>query len=297
VTKLLTLRDAITGQIESNRSALGHEGHFAGHRTRLTAEIRARAPAGGRGRLCLLGAGNANDVDLEAVAGDFAEVHLVDVDAQAVERARARVAPARRGRIILHAPVDVMGVSERLDAWSRSPPSMDAIAGESVGGLERVARSLSGPFDIVVSCCLLTQLQLVLLEVVGDGHPRFAELRSIVSAIHVRLLAALLAPGGVGLLVTDLTGSDTYPFGHLPPDADLGRLMGELLAAGNIIGAAHPGGLSAVIRRDPALSAAYETRFPIGPWLWQNGPDSIYLVYGLEIAARPVGVPPGAERT
>ena len=121
MSKLQTLAQAIGDQVDSNRSAVGHEAHFAGHRARLTAEIHARAPAGGAGRLCLLGAGNAGDVDLEALAADFAEVHLVDIDAEAVARAAARVSPRARGRIVLHAPVDLSGSSVGSTTGRASP--------------------------------------------------------------------------------------------------------------------------------------------------------------------------------
>jgi hypothetical protein len=283
VAKLRTVREALADQIESNRSAVGHEAYFAGHRARLTAEIRARAPAGGRGRLCLLGAGNAGDVDLEALAADYGEVHLVDVDAGAVASARARVSAERQAGIVVHAPVDVSGVFDRLDEWSRIPPGSAAIAAESRAASARVVAALPGPFDVVVSCCLLTQLQLVLLEVVGDANPRFEELRDAVSAVHVRVLAGLLAPGGVALLATDLVGNETYPLDMLPTDADLGALMIELIHVGNVIRVSHPGRLSAEIRRDPALKPSFAARFPVGPWIWHDGPDKTFLVYALEI--------------
>jgi hypothetical protein len=256
----------------------------------LTAEIRARAPEGGRGRLCLLGAGTAADVDLEALAADFAEVHLVDVDVVAVEGARERVSAARRPGIIVHAPLDVSGLFDRLDEWSRRPPAADALADLARAALARVVMSLPGPFDVVASCCLLTQLQLVLLEVLGDANVRFEELREVVSAIHVRALAGLLAAGGVALLATDLVGNDTYPLEVVPADADLGALMVDLIHVGNVIHASHPGRLSAEIRRDPLLKSEYAVRFPVGPWLWQDGPEKRFLVYALEIKR----VKPGA---
>jgi hypothetical protein len=130
----------------------------------------------------------------------------------------------------------------------------------------------------------LTQLQLVLLQVIGDAHPRFAELREAVNRAHVRALGALLAPGGVALLVTDLTNTDIYPpLAETAADADLGKLMSDMIAAGSVIYVAHPGMLSAEMRRDPELKQAFAVRFPVGPWLWHNGPTQVLLVYALEI--------------
>ena len=278
------LRAALAEQIASNESATGHEASFAAHRARLTREILARAPASGLGRLCLLGAGNANDVDLPALAPRFAEIHLVDLDPDAVARAIARVPPPHRSQLVPHVPLDVSGLFDLLEGWSTVPPDPAALDGVVAAAVARVAGALPGPFDVVVSCSLLTQLQLVLLQVVGDASPRFDDLRTAVNRTHVRALGALLAPGGVALLVTDLTSSEIHPpLVHLDPDADLDRLMSDLLAAGSFIHAAHPGQLSAEMRRDPALKQAFVVRFPIGPWIWRNGPTQALLVYALEI--------------
>jgi hypothetical protein len=285
----MTFAEAVAEQVESNASALGHEATFAAHRARLTQEIAARAPASGGGRLCLLGAGNANDVDLDALAARFAEGHLVDIDPAAVARAIARVAPARRGQLVAHAPFDASGLFDRLarEGWAARPPAREALDGIVADAVARIAGALPGPFDVVASCGLLTQLQLVLLQVVGDGNPRFAELRDAVNRAHVRALAALLAPGGVALLATDLTGSEIYPpLAHLDAGADLGKLMSDVIAAGAIIYVAHPGLLSSEMRRDPALKQQFDVRFPIGPWIWRNGPTQSLLVYALEIRRR-----------
>lgn len=282
--KLRPLAAAIAEQVASNESATGHEETFADHRARLTSEIVARAPSSGRGRLCLLGAGNANDVDLDALAARFAEIHLVDIDPAAVARAIARVTPGRRAQMIAHAPVDASGLHDRVERWPVDPPkleALDAIVGDAVS---RVAGVLPGPFDVVVSCSLLTQLQLVLLQVIGDTNPRFAELRAALNRAHMRTLGALLRPGGVALLVTDLTETSIYPpLNQVASDADLDKLMSDLIAAGSIIYAAHPGMLSSEMRRDPTLKEAFAVRFPIGPWLWRNGPHQVLLVYALEI--------------
>jgi len=284
------LAAAVSEQIAANASGIGHEASFAVHRARLTREILDRAPASGEGRLCLLGTGNANDVDLDALAPRFAEIHLCDIDPDAVSRAIARVAPAQRAKLTAHAPLDVSGLFYQFDDWAARPPQPQApqvINGIVDAAVGRVTGALPGPFDVVVSCSLLTQLQLVLVQVVGDRHPSFVELRDALNRAHVRTLGALLAPGGVALLVTDLTSTEIYPpLAHLDAGADLGTLMGDLIAAGHIIYIAHPGLLSSEMRRDPRLRQDFEVRFPIGPWIWRNGPSQSLLVYALEIRRR-----------
>src|SRR5215831_576660 len=157
------IADAIADQIAANASA------------------RAHAAAGGRGRVCLLGAGNAHDVDLDALGAAFAEIHLVDVDSESVGGALARAPDALRPRLFAHAPLDVSGILDHLEGWAARPPAMSALEREVPLAVGRVAGCLPGPFDVVASCCLLTQLQLVLLQMVGDRHPRFAELRGLVN--------------------------------------------------------------------------------------------------------------------
>ncbi len=287
MAKLFKVAQAIADQVDSNHSAVGHAQHFAGHRERLTQEIRARAPGGGAGRLCLLGAGNAYDVDLASLAASFAEIHLVDVDRASVEGARATAAPEIAQRLTLHAPVDVSGVFDQFERWAANPPAPAQDAAIVDAAIARVAGALPGPFDVVVSCCLLTQMQLALLQVVGERNPRFADLRAMVGRIHMRALARLAAPGGRALLVSDLTSSDTYPFDVLGADPTVLRpLMDHLLSVGNVIHSAHPGLLSAELRRHADWSAAFDVSAPIGPWLWRNGPEKTYLVYGMEIRPR-----------
>ncbi|HMF41018.1 MAG TPA: hypothetical protein VKQ32_09990 [Polyangia bacterium] len=283
----MKLLQAVAAQIASNESVRGHEATFADHRARLTREILDRAPTSGGGRLCLLGAGNANDVDLDALAARFAEIHLGDIDPDAIARAIARVAPAQRPKLTAHAPLDVSGLFDQFDDWAARPPAPQAIAGIVAAAVERVVGALPGPFDVVVSCSLLTQLQLVLVQVVGDRNPSFVALREALNRAHVRTLGALLAPGGVALLVTDLTSTEIYPpLANVDAGADLGKLMSDLLAAGHVIYAANPGLLSSEMRRDPQLKQAFDVRSPIGPWIWRNGPTQSLLVYALEIRRR-----------
>jgi hypothetical protein len=279
-----TLAAAVAEQIASNESAIGHETWFVDHRARLTREIAERAPASGRGRLCLLGAGNANDVDLESLTARFAEIHLVDLDPVAVARAIARVPEPLRAQLVTHVPLDVSGLFDRLEPWSRVPPAPAALDGIVTEAVARVAAALPGPFDVVVSCSLLTQLQLVLLQIIGDGHPLFDGLRTTLNRAHMRTLGALLAPGGVALLVTDVSSTEIYPpLAHLDADTDLAKLLADLIANGSIIYVTHPGQLSSEMRRDPALKRAFAVRFPIGPWIWRNGSTQTLLVYALEI--------------
>jgi hypothetical protein len=290
-------------QVQANREALGCGASMVGHRERLTEVILDRASPGGAGRLCLLGAGNANDVDLPRLARAYAEIHLVDIDAEALGRARERLSEAERARVSTHAAVELSGMFDDFEGWTRGAQRFTANRDELVQAVRAAARAvaarLPGPFDTVVSCCMLTQIQLSLRDLIGDRDPAFPTLRAAMNAIHVRVLAGLVAPRGKALLATDMASSTTCPLDTLPPDADLAKLFQELVAAGNLFFISHPGLLAAEIRRDPDLDRELTVRFPIGPWLWQNGPAIRYLVYALELAkdrsaAAPVDTTPRA---
>jgi hypothetical protein len=59
---------------------------YSNHRAQQMALV-----GGWRGeRLAVLGAGNCNDLDLTTLAGSFREIHLFDIDAQALEGAYRR---------------------------------------------------------------------------------------------------------------------------------------------------------------------------------------------------------------
>src|SRR4051794_12076016 len=119
------------------------------HRQRVTAEILALPGE----RLCLLGAGNANDLDLEALAERFAEIHLVDIDPGALSRATGRQPSAVRARLRSHAPVDLSGLYQQLDR-PRIPAPDELVA----AGTTAVLSTLPPSCDVVVSLCVLSQM-------------------------------------------------------------------------------------------------------------------------------------------
>ena len=128
----------------------------------------------------------------------------MDVDPEAVGRALARLPASLRDKFVVHAPVDLSGVFDRLEAWSHTPPDSAAIAREAAEAVARVTGALPGPFDVVVSCCLLTQLQLVLFQVVGDQHPAIRSVTRRRQPHPCAHAGPVAAPRGVALLVTDL---------------------------------------------------------------------------------------------
>lgn len=115
---------------ESNRQTALAWDLYAPHRARVTSllELQHRRvfhPAGvsplqhvrdhplPHGRLCLLGAGNTNDVDLRRLLRRFEVIELVDIDGEALARGTTGQLPeAARRRIVMHGGIDLLGLDE-----------------------------------------------------------------------------------------------------------------------------------------------------------------------------------------
>src|SRR5688572_22871597 len=191
-------------QVAANASGAGSRASFERHRKKLTALLveRARTPGA---RLCLLGAGNANDVELDTLLEHYAEVHLVDLDPDALSRAAATVNLPHASKLVLHAPVDVSGVLDKLERWSAMQLTPEELMGHPQATAKALVQATGGPFDVVASTCILTQIQLAPVTVLGDGHRLFEAVRHTLTVTHLRVLHALTRPGGTALFVTDVS--------------------------------------------------------------------------------------------
>ncbi len=263
-------------QRENNRGTAGARTLFAGHRRRVTELVRAALPATG-GRLCILGAGNCNDVELEVLARACRTVQLVDVDGEALERAVDGCPAALRGRLVLRPGVDLTGVAGVLEALAGRAP-----ADGEVARLVEVARAPAAPgegrFDLVVSAAVLTQLVSAAVDALGSGHPRLDALALALREGHLRVLARLLRPGGRGLLVTDFVSSDTLPELAGAPEERLPGLMRQALAGRNFFTGANPVAIAAWLRADAAAGGPWREPSLSGPWRWRLTPGRAYLV-------------------
>ena len=238
----------------------------------------ALAPGGNQargGRLCLLGAGNANDLDLEALATHFDEVHLVDIDAAALEHATGRPSLALRTKLYRHAPVDLSGLYHQLDRESPLVPGDGLVT----AGTAEVVRQLPSELDVVVSCCLLSQMSWALECLASSNGRAVPALEQALVRIHLRAILRSLRPTGAALLVSDLTSSAFYPLDKLEPDEDLRALTQKLAAQRAAYTVCNPELLQHMIRYDAELRLTCVPPTLGQPWLW-TGPKAItYLVY------------------
>lgn len=272
-------------QIESNLNALAHFEAFSELRNRLTALLARRAEPAPGSRLCVLGAGNCYDVDLERLVSRYREVHLVDIDPAALERAWEREPPSVRARLVRHAPLDLSGMLDRIERWRALEVSPEELAGHAGTAAGAIVSALPGPFETVVSACVLSQMQLAVVNVLSPTHPLFEAVRLVVGLTHLRTLAALAAPtGGRALLVSDVSSNLIAPLGPVEPGADLRPLLGQLMREGSVIHVLRPDVVEQLVVEDPALRAMVTRRDLVDAWLWQNGPERTFLVYALELS-------------
>ena len=147
----------------------------------------------------------------------------------------------------------------------------------------KLCEQLAGPFDVVLSACMLSQMQLSVLDVLGERHRLFEAVRWTLNLTHFRTLAALTRPSGVGLFVTDVSSNQLYPLDDSAPDSDCVALVFELTKAQRLFDFADPNRLAALLDDDPVLRRAFQ-RFPVSEaWLWSNGPEAKFLVYASEL--------------
>lgn len=239
----------------------------------------AASPAPG-GRLCVLGAGKCNDLDLERLASHYAELHLVDIEPAAIAAAVSRQAPATRSKLFPHAPVDLAVLNEkRAGKWKRRAPAASELSSAESAARGAALSRLPGPFDTVVSACVLTQLGFALTRLLGERHALLGPLRLSTVQTHLRLLLELTARGGTSLFVSDLASSTHYPLEQLPPGADLEHVLQDIVSKRVFYHVAHPD----LIRGSLAELSPDQEPTPLSPWLWTGPQQRTYLVYALAL--------------
>ena len=250
---------------------------YAGHRQRVTELVGGSAQGL---PLCVLGAGNCNDIDLTQLVPRFRQIVLVDIDAASTESAVARQPPAVRNVIEVRAPVDFSGLAELSQSRAASPATSADIANQVAKLITRE------PFDLVVSTCVLSQIIDQVRTQFGEESERCLPLVQAVRELHLLLLLQLLRVGGRGVLISDMVSSDTAPNLAATEPQALPVLMARLVAAKNFFTGLNPFVIEGLIKQHPSLAPLVARTALHPPWLWQLGSSRSYLTFAMSFQRR-----------
>lgn len=278
----IAMNPLLQRQIDFNFSSRDAWDVFADHRSQVTSLLQ---PGSEQACLCILGAGNCNDLALTTLLQIYQAVHLIDIDTDALAQGTARQNAANHARIHCHGGLDLTGMIDRITHWSPNAIlSADDIA-DCIAAPTGCLKGLPGPFEVVASTCLLSQLIKLIVDTLGEDHPQFLEVIQAVRLGHLRLLMQLVSSGGVGILVTDVVSSDSYPALASVPGQNLSQVLVQLIRQGNFFHGVNPAAIVNLFRQDSVLSQQVATLEPVGPWLWNFGPRH-YAVIAVKLQKR-----------
>lgn len=267
----------------SNRQTAPNWEFFREHRAHLTGIISALCGEG-VDRLAILGAGNCNDIELQALLERAAIIDLADLDAGAVRDGLAKQNLVGCRRIKPRVGIDVTGAAHCF-SWSKKTPTNDEI-----DSYEKELRSpprfeIAGRCDVVISACLLSQLISALADMLGPGHARLVGLIKKLRDQHLRLIVSLLRKGGHGLLVSDFVSSDSCPALLEASDGALQSLALDALNERNFFTGTNP--LVVWKRLHEIAPKRLDDVHLLRPWKWRISEKRAYLVYALKFTRRP----------
>ncbi|MEO8493636.1 MAG: hypothetical protein ABI614_01095 [Planctomycetota bacterium] len=269
------------GQLQASRNAETLDGWtcFAAHRERVTKLLLEAAPLAA-GKLCVLGAGNCNDLALGQLVEGFAHVDLVDIDEEAITAGMARQGIAT-GHVTPHGRIDVTGVAHLMSAWTPELPVSD----EQVDACIAIAKQAPLPLEancyaVAASICLLSQLIESIVLTMGEGHPRFLELVTCTRREHLRQLIELAMAGGTVVLITDVVSSVTVPELATAADFELPALVGRAIAERNFFTGVNPFVIKRMLETESPFATQLTDVRLSNPWVWNLGPR-LYAVCAL----------------
>ena len=227
----------------------------------------------GNGRLALIGAGNCNDYDLRRLVARFAQIELIDVDAEAVNRATSRQGVA--GEVTVRAPFDVGHVGAALDALEAGASFADVL-----DALARGATPAEGGdgFDLVVSAGVLTQAMRTVAGVLDVNDARIGDLAVAVRSGHIRSLLGMARPGGRVLLATEVLSNEVLPEVADATDSELGAILFRAIFRGDLFTGVSPAAISSWLASERPFGARLVRPGIVGPWRWRQSPARTFLM-------------------
>ncbi|HEX5102502.1 MAG TPA: hypothetical protein VFV87_01745, partial [Pirellulaceae bacterium] len=257
------MHDWLAEQTRRNLAVRGQWQAFESHRQRVTALLAEVAGQHRRSNLCLLGAGNCNDVNLQELIDCYEALHLVDCDGDALARGIERQGLGRRPSLTMLGEIDLLGLAD-------CPPSATS-AELAAAALNHQPLQNFKPVEVVASLCVLSQLLEAAASRCPSRSASHLELLQAVRYRHLRLLVELLRPGGCGLLITDLVSSVSARDLDVVGDEQLPALVSRWVSEHNFFTGLNPAVVLASLQDDPWMAAHVKNVQPLGPWKWDLG--------------------------
>lgn len=257
-------------QVRRNLASRNAWALYTRHRRNVTNLICEAAPAVSC-KMCILGAGNCNDLDLPQLVDKSHEIHLVDLDAEALRWGLRQQGLEGRSEFILHGDVDVSGIADFCATWAGREPTTDDLQ-RCLAALNQCPPLLNEQsFGVVASVCLISQLIDSLVKTLGESHPQFLALMAAVRMQHLRTLSDMTSAGGKVLVVTDFVSSVSYPPLTDCAPAELPKLIAELINQRNFFTGLNPFVLERLFRESSELAPSLNDVQLTRPWLWEFG--------------------------
>lgn len=253
-----------------NLTTLNANALFAAHRQRVMRLLK-QAAGDLPGRLCVLGAGNCNDLDLGDLLAEYLEIVLVDLDrAASVSAVTTAIDDSLRHRIHIADSTDVTGAFERLQVADTKDFGSDAAA-DLLRLFSAVPQIPFAPFDCIVSTCLLSQLIDSLVLALGLDHPSIVPLILALRKQHLRTLVQSLVPDGRGLLIFDFVSSQSLPNLMQIDEGHLNHTLIDAINAKNFFTGLNPFAVQAEMATHADLAGLIRNIRLHPPWRWDIG--------------------------
>lgn len=253
-----------------NLTTLNANALFAAHRQRVMRLLK-QAAGDLPGRLCVLGAGNCNDLDLGDLLAEYLEIVLVDLDrAASVSAVTTAIDDSLRHRIHIADSTDVTGAFECLQVADTKDFGSDAAA-DLLRLFSAVPQIPFAPFDCIVSTCLLSQLIDSLVLALGLDHPSIVPLILALRKQHLRTLVQSLVQGGRGLLIFDFVSSQSLPNLMQIDEGHLNHTLIDAINAKNFFTGLNPFAVQAEMATHADLAGLIRNIRLHPPWRWDIG--------------------------
>lgn len=237
------------------------------HRGMITRIVTETSQTSG-GQLAILGAGLCNDINLNKVKDSFSNIHLIDIDGEAIWKGLEYQSLTNSSSITIHGQTDVTGVAKKLEECKTS-----GFDDSKINAIVQSLKSfrlpeMAGKFDVVLSTCLLSQLNEHVISCVGDEHPRLVELLLAVRVGHLSLLADLCSEQGIAILVFDFVSTESLPGMEGFKGEDLRQMLTKAIEQHNFFHGMNPVMISETMQQHPELSKQLKNVRSALPWVW-----------------------------